>query len=136
MEPTVLTIGTFDAVHAGHLNLLRRCSEYGKVVVGVNTDEFVERYKGKPPLFSYAERAKLISLFGYRVNRNDSAGKELIDKVNPDILVIGSDWAKKDYYSQIGVDQDYLDKQDIQMLYIPYTRYISTSEIVRRARAS
>jgi glycerol-3-phosphate cytidylyltransferase len=43
----VYTGGTFDLFHSGHVNLLRRCSEIGTVVVSLNTDEFIEKYKGK-----------------------------------------------------------------------------------------
>lgn len=129
----LLTIGSFDTPHLGHANLFRQCEQYAdEVIVGVNSDEFILKYKERLPLFSYEERAELISNLGYIVLKNCSAGRELIGEVKPDILAIGSDWARKDYYGQIDVDQDYLDDNNIHMLYIPYTKGISSTEIKRR----
>lgn len=128
----VLTIGTFDCVHAGHINLLQKCKDYGNVLVGVNSDEFIEEYKGKPPLFTYDERKELLENLGYEVYKNTDNGSTLIYQINPDILAIGSDWARKDYLSQIGMTYDELDAMNIHLLYIPYTRHISTTEIKRR----
>ena len=87
----VLTIGTFDTPHIAHALLFKRCEQLGNLTVGVNSDEFIEKYKGKPPLFTFEERATLIARLGYKVLINTSAGAELIRQVNPDILVIGSD---------------------------------------------
>ena len=50
MGLTVYTGGTFDLLHAGHVKFLRRCAEFGRVVVALNTDEFVEQYKGRKPI--------------------------------------------------------------------------------------
>jgi glycerol-3-phosphate cytidylyltransferase len=131
-ERTVLTIGTFDTPHIGHAYLFRECERFGKLVVGINSDEFVEKYKGRRPLFSYEERSTLISTLGYTVIKNSSAGRECIEQVNPDILAIGSDWARKDYYSQIDVDQDFMDENNITMIYIPRVPNISSTEIKSR----
>jgi len=48
----IYTGGTFDLFHAGHVEFLRRCSDLGRVLVSLNTDEFIEEYKGKPPVIS------------------------------------------------------------------------------------
>ena len=56
----VYTGGTFDLFHSGHVNLLKRCKDlagdWGSVVVSLNTDEFIQQYKGKPPVCSTEER--------------------------------------------------------------------------------
>lgn len=130
----LLTIGTFDTPHMGHAAFLRRCEEFGEVLVGINTDEFVERYKGAPPIYSYDERASLVEALGYETYPNDSAGRALILDLMPDVIAIGSDWARKDYYAQINVDQDLLDALDISMLYLPYTHGISSSSLKDRLR--
>lgn len=65
---------------------------------------------------------------------NDSAGRELIDLIKPDVLAIGSDWARKDYYAQIDVDQDYMDENRISMLYIPRVGTLSSTELKSRVR--
>lgn len=131
-ERTVLTIGTFDTPHLGHAYLFKECERYGQVVVGVNSDEFVKEYKGEFPIYNYEERAMLISSLGYQVLKNCSAGRGLIEEVCPDVLAIGSDWAKKDYYSQIDVDQDFLDEQRIAMVYIPRLGTLSSTELKER----
>ena len=60
MGLTVYTGGTFDLYHSGHANFLARCAELGEVVVSLNTDEFIEAYKGKAPVISYAEREAVL----------------------------------------------------------------------------
>jgi|SRR5690606_20918075 len=130
---TLLTLGTFDIPHAGHAAFLSVCERFAdRVVVAVNTDEFVEAYKGQPPVFTYSERRDLIQAMGYEVVANPSAGRETIAMVEPDVIAIGSDWARRDYYAQIDVTQDFLDHRGISMVYIPYTYGISTTEIKRR----
>ena len=58
---TVMTYGTFDLFHIGHLNLLERLAELGdKLIVGVSTDEF-NQDKGKQCLYSYKERARIVA---------------------------------------------------------------------------
>lgn len=129
---TILTIGSFDTPHIGHAVLFKRCEELGELTVGVNSDEFIEKYKGKRPIYSFEERCLLISKMGYHVARNDGAGRDLILDVQPDILVIGSDWASKDYLKQVNVTQDILDTYNISLMYVPYTQGISSSDIKRR----
>lgn len=129
----LLTIGTFDTPHMGHAAFLRRCEEFAEeVMVGVNTDEFVLRYKGVAPIYDYDERASMVESLGYDTYPNNSAGRELILELMPDVLAIGSDWARKDYYAQIAVDQDLLDTLDISMLYVPYTHGISSTQLKER----
>jgi len=132
-ERTVLTIGTFSPPHLGHAYLFKECERYGdKVIVGINSDEFVEQYKGKTPEYSYDERELLIRALGYETIKNSSAGRECIEAVGPDVLVVGSDWARKDYYAQIDVTQDYLDEKRISMVYIPRIGTLSSTELKGR----
>lgn len=136
----VYTGGTFDLIHSGHVNFLRRCAEIGDVTVVLNTDEFIEQYKGKPPVMTYDERFAVLSEF--RCVKNifpNMGGKDSrisILELDPDIIAIGSDWARKDYYKQMGFDQDWLDERDISLMYIPYTPGISTTELKRRIQVN
>ena len=127
-----LTIGTFDLPHMGHAAFLRKCEQFGELAVGINTDRFVLEYKHREPIYSEKERATLVNALGYRTYFNDSAGRVLITELEPDVIVVGSDWARKDYYEQIDVDQDFLDAYKISIAYVPYTPGISTSEIMSR----
>jgi len=133
----VLTIGTFDLLHLGHINFLHRCAELGYLVVGVNTDEFVTTFKERP-ILDFHERLSGIESLGYVATRNDSPGRKLIEKVDPDFLIVGSDWARKDYYTQIDMTQDLFDKLDIGVIYLPRTTGLmppmSSTEIKRRIR--
>lgn len=131
----VLTIGTFDILHWGHIDFLRECKKLGSVTVGINSDVFVETFKSKP-IMSLNERVKGISSLGLKTVINSTPGRLLIDLVKPDILAVGSDWARKDYLAQIGVSQDWLDERHIILAYIPYVQKlpISTTEIKRRIR--
>lgn len=52
--------------------------------------------------------------------------------VRPNIIVIGSDWAKKDYYAQMGFTQEWLDQRGIGLAYVPYTKDISTTILKQR----
>lgn len=132
----VYTGGTFDLPHRGHYRLLKRAAEIGKVVVALNTDEFIEKYKGKPPILTYEERKEALLACRWvdevvpNVGGTDSTIS--IEMVKPDYVLIGSDWARKDYYLQMGFTQDWLDERGIGLIYIPYTEGISTTEIKKR----
>ena len=65
-------------------------------------------------------------------NSGGADSKPTILQVNPNIVAIGSDWAKKDYYKQMQFTQDWLDDKDISLIYIPYTKGISSTEIKTR----
>lgn len=140
MGLVVYTGGTFDLLHYGHVEFLRRCSEIGSVVVSLNTDEFIELYKGKRPVMSYEERKAVLEALRYvdyvipNVGGHDST--IAIEQVKPDMIVIGSDWARRNYYNQLCLDQDWLDERGIGLCYIPYTQGISSTDIKGRLRFS
>lgn len=132
----VYTGGTFDLPHKGHYRLLKRAADIGIVVVALNTDEFIQSYKGKPPILSYEERkeALLACRWVDQVvpNVGGADSKIAIEMVQPDYIIIGSDWARRDYYLQMGFTQDWLDKRGIGLIYVPYTEGISTTDIKNR----
>lgn len=132
----VYTGGTFDLFHSGHANFLERCSELGSVTVSLNTDEFITAYKKKPPVMSYAERARVLLSCRYvsRVipNYGGADSTPAIETIAPNLIVVGSDWARRDYYSQMGFTQDWLDERGIGLVYIPYTDGISSTAIKAR----
>lgn len=138
MGLVVYTGGTFDLFHSGHAELLRRCSELGRVVVALNTDEFIEQYKGRKPIMDYAEREAVLLACRYVdevvPNIGGADSKISIDLVQPDLIVIGSDWAYKDYHAQMQFDQEWLDKRGIGLAYVPYTKGISSTDIKTRLR--
>lgn len=132
----VYTGGTFDLFHLGHVELLRKCSEIGFTVVALNTDDFIFHYKKRYPIMTYEEREAVLKSCRYvdKVipNHGGADSKPAILSVKPDIIVIGSDWARKDYYLQMQFDQDWLDANNIGLAYFPYSRGISSTEIKAR----
>lgn len=134
----VLTIGTFDILHFGHVSFLRQCELLGsEVIVGVNSDRFAATFK-TAPVMTQDERQLAIAQVGYATLLNDGPGAELIEQARPGVLAVGSDWARKDYRAQIGLDQDQLDGLKVTVAYVPYMQGtpISTSEIRRRVLAA
>lgn len=133
----IYTGGTFDLFHAGHVNFLQKCSQLGFVTVSLNTDEFIEAYKGKPPVCSYQERLAVLEACVWVdeviPNYAGADSKPAIESVAPNIIAIGTDWARRDYHAQMGFDQDWLDARDISLIYIPYTSGISTTNLKERS---
>lgn len=141
MGLTVYTGGSFDLFHSGHVRFLERCKTLagdGEVVVSLNTDEFIKEYKGKGLVMNYEERKTVLEGCRWvdRVipNLGGADSTISINLVQPDLIVIGSDWARRDYYAQMNFDQDWLDERGIGLCYIPYTQGISSTDIKSRLR--
>jgi glycerol-3-phosphate cytidylyltransferase len=140
MSSWVYVGGTFDLFHYGHANFLKRCREYGKVIVALNTDDFTKRYK-REPILSLGERIESLEACRWvddvTVNIGDENSGETIDSIrDKEIAYIahGSDWQGDDLLRQLGINQEWLDARNIKMLYIPYTQGVSTTDIIGRIR--
>ena len=136
MGLTIYTGGTFDLFHSGHVRFLKRCATLGDVVVSLNTDEFIASYKGKPPVIGYRDRRDVLAACKYVSevipNTGGADSKPAILAVMPDLIAIGSDWARRDYYAQMNFDQDFLDSNGIGIVYLPYSQDISSTDIKKR----
>jgi glycerol-3-phosphate cytidylyltransferase len=124
-KKTVITFGTFDLFHYGHLEILRRASDFGdRLVVGISTDELNFNKKGKNPIYSFYERQKIVENIKCvdETFAEECLEKkmEYIKKYNADILVMGDDWKGK---------FDHLSSQS-EVIYVPRTPSISTSETI------
>lgn len=121
----VITYGTFDLLHYGHINLLRRAKTLGDyLIVGLSTDEFNNKEKNKECYFDYENRKLLLDAVKYvdLVIPEETWEQKISDiqKYNIDVFVIGDDWKGKfDYLKDIGVE----------VVYLPRTKEISTSKI-------
>lgn len=96
----VITFGTFDILHYGHIRILQRAREMGtSLIVGVSSDALNESKKGRKPVYSEFERMEIIRSFRFvnDVFLEESLEKkrEYILKYNADILVMGDDWQGK-----------------------------------------
>lgn len=130
--------GTFDMFHYGHMSFLRECQKYGPVLVALNTDEFAERYKRKP-IMTIGERMEALSGCRYVddvcINVGDENSGKTIDLISDRQIAYiahGDDWFGPDLLNQLGIDDQWLSNRAIKMLYVPYTKGISTSDIIGR----
>lgn len=120
----VITYGTFDLLHYGHINLLRRAKELGDyLIVAVSDDDFNE-LKGKKCYFSYSERKDIVEAIRYVdlviPEKNWEQKISDIDEFHIDKLVMGDDWKGK---------FDFLRDYGIEVIYLPRTPEISTTQI-------
>jgi len=134
----VVTAGTFDLLHEGHLNLLDACATIGfPVHVMVNGDGFVYDFKGMKPVQNENTRLRVIkSLKQVTFAEIGPHGYSLKDRLedlhktrDKTILVVGSDWATKDYARQIGMSVGHLKDLGCTLVYVPYTHGISTTAL-------
>lgn len=120
---TVITYGTFDLFHVGHIRLLKRLSTLGEqLIVGISSDEF-NAAKGKKSFFSYEERAEIIESCKYvtkvfpesnwQQKRND------IIKCEADVFAMDDDWKGK--FDEL--------KDLCEVVYLPRTEDVSTTAI-------
>ena len=121
----VITYGTFDLLHYGHINLLRRAKSLGDyLIVGLSTDEFNNKDKNKECYFDYENRKSLLDAVRYVdlviPEKNWEQKISDIQKYNVDVFVIGDDWEGK---------FDYLKDFGVEVVYLPRTKEISTSKI-------
>jgi len=137
----IYTGGTFDLFHLGHVRLLKQCrdvvGETGKVVVSLNTDNFVLKFKGKTPVCTFEERAEVLRSCRYVdeviSNTFGEDSKPAILSVGPQFVAIGSDWAPpRDYFKQMQFSQEWLDENGIKLVFLKRTEGISSSDIQAR----
>ncbi len=125
MKKRVITYGTFDMFHIGHLKLLQRLKQLangGELIVAVSTDEF-NAQKGKKVLIPYEQRAEIVNnikCVDKVIPENSWEQKvEDIKQYNIDIFAIGDDWRGK---------FDFL-KNYCEVIYLPRTKDISTTQL-------
>ncbi|WP_422123881.1 glycerol-3-phosphate cytidylyltransferase [Planococcus sp. X10-3] len=119
----VITYGTFDLLHHGHINILKKAKELGDyLIVGLSSDEF-NAIKGKAAYHSYEERKLILEAIKYVdevIPEHNWGQKEGdIQKHQVDIFVMGSDWEGK--FDELSAY--------CQVIYLPRTDGISTSKI-------
>lgn len=120
----IITYGTFDLLHYGHINLLKRAKSLGDyLIVALSTDEFNLNSKNKQCYFSYEQRKHLLEAIRYVdlviPEENWEQKKSDIQKYNIDVFVIGDDWKGK---------FDFL-KESCEVIYLERTKEISTTKI-------
>lgn len=121
----VITFGTFDLFHIGHLNILERAKEKGDyLIVGISTDALNYSKKQKYPIYNQEERVRIIQALEvvdevFYEESLELKGKYIQDH-NADILVMGNDWEGRfDMFNDL-----------CQVIYLPRTPSISTTKLI------
>ena len=121
----IITFGTFDVLHVGHINILENAAKLGnRLIVGVSSDALNYSKKERHPIYSENDRMKIISSLKcvdeVFLEESLSLKAEYIKRFNADVLVMGDDWEGKfDHFSDL-----------CKVIYFPRTPSISTTEII------
>lgn len=125
----IYTAGTYDLFHFGHLNILLKARKMGsKLIVGVSSDKLIKAYKNIKPIIGYRDRVailKHLSCVDKVIKQDKFFDVSQLRKYKIDIIVLGDDWKGKSFPEL----ENCLKELNIKMVYIPYTRRLSTSSI-------
>ena len=128
-EARVITFGTFDVFHVGHLRILERAKALGgHLIVGISTDELNTRKKGRAPVFTQAERMDIVSALRcvdeVFLEESLELKRQYLLQYRADVLAMGDDWAGK--FDEFG---------DIcKVVYFDRTPAISTTAVIEKIR--
>ena len=118
------TSGCFDIFHQGHLNILKKTKALcDYLIVGVSTDELIEKSKGRPPLIPFEERISILESNRFVdevIPQIDKNKQKVVDEYNIDAISVGSDWKGK--YPSVTCD----------MVYFDYTPNVSSTVLKRK----
>ncbi len=124
---TVLTFGTFDVFHVGHLRVIERAAALGdRLVVGVSADALNLSKKGREPVFSQDERLAIVAALRYVdavfVEESLELKRDYLLEHGADVLVMGDDWAGRfDEFRDV-----------CEVVYLPRTPAISTTALIEK----
>lgn len=126
----IITFGTFDVFHVGHINILERAASYGDyLIVGISSDNLNFSKKNRYPIYSQNDRVKIITSLQFVdevfVEESLELKLEYIKKYEADVLIMGDDWYGK---------FDWV-KEACEVVYLPRTPSISTTEIIEVVRS-
>lgn len=125
----ILTFGTFDVFHVGHLRILEAARKLGdRLIVGVSSDELNFIKKGRDPVFSQDQRIEIVSALRcvdfVFLEESLERKREYLELYHAEVLVMGDDWIGRfDEFSDI-----------CEVVYLPRTPTISTTTIIEKIR--
>lgn len=128
-EVTVVTFGTFDVFHVGHLRILERARALGgRLVVGISTDDLNIKKKGRPPVFPQFERMEIVAALrcvdDVFFEESLDLKRDYLIRHQASILAMGDDWAGK--FNHFG---------DIcKVVYFDRTPSVSTTAVIEKIR--
>jgi glycerol-3-phosphate cytidylyltransferase len=121
----VITFGTFDVFHVGHVNVLERAKAFGsRLIVGISSDHLNYKKKNRNPIFCEKQRMKIISSLHcvdqVFLEESLELKGDYIKKYEADVLIMGDDWKGKfDHFEDL-----------CEVIYLPRTEGVSTTEII------
>ncbi|MEL0630297.1 adenylyltransferase/cytidyltransferase family protein [Psychromonas aquatilis] len=130
MTKRIITFGTFDVFHVGHINILERCKSLGDtLIVGVSSDALNMSKKQRNPIYHENDRIKIVQSLSFVdevfIEHSLEKKREYIEFYRGDVLAMGDDWKGRfDEFSDI-----------CEVVYFPRTPSISTSEIIEIAKS-
>jgi glycerol-3-phosphate cytidylyltransferase len=128
---TVITFGTFDVLHVGHVRVLKRAAALGdRLVVGVSADALNLKKKNRAPVFTQDERMEIVGALAVVdevfVEESLELKRDYIEKYAADVLVMGDDWKGKfDFVSDL-----------CEVVYLPRTPSVSTTGLIEHIAGS
>ncbi|HEY0888327.1 MAG TPA: adenylyltransferase/cytidyltransferase family protein [Nocardioides sp.] len=127
MARTVITFGTFDVFHVGHLRIIERAASYGdRLVVGVSADALNKVKKDREPVFSERERMAIVGALEavdeVFLEESLELKRHYIEQFGADVLVMGDDWAGR--FDEM--------KDLCEVVYLPRTPAISTTALIEK----
>lgn len=128
-------VGAFDLFHIGHVNILKKAkSMCNYLTVGLSTDEWVKSYKNKIPIIPFNQRAKILLACRFVdsvVSQEDFEDFKMWEKLKFDVMFVGDDWKKSERFKEL---EKKFKSVNVKIVYLPYTKGISTTEIINRIR--
>lgn len=122
---TIITFGTFDVLHIGHIRILERAKEYGeRLIVGVSSDALNFSKKQRYPVYPESERCQIINALKcvneVFIEESLELKADYIKKYNADALIMGNDWEGRfDMFKEL-----------CEVIYLPRTEGISTTQLI------
>lgn len=132
----IITFGTFDLLHLGHINILERCKNYNnnqsenELIVGISSDNFSYQKKNHYPVYKEQDRKKILESLRcvnkVFIEESFEKKKDYLLEHKADIFIMGDDWKGKfDYLNDI-----------CKVVYLPRTPDISTTEVISIIRTT
>lgn len=129
------TTGVYDLFHIGHLNVIRKAKEQcDYLIVGVSTDELVQKEKNKTPVIPFKERCEIIKALKFvdqvvpQINKNKVQAWE---KFQFDKMFVGSDWEGTPTWNMI---EEQFTPLGVEIIYLPHTDGVSSTILSEKIR--
>jgi glycerol-3-phosphate cytidylyltransferase len=129
------TTGVFDLFHIGHLNILKQAKDMCEyLIVGVSTDELVQKYKHKLPVIPFEERIEILRSCRYvdeAIPQSSRNKIEAYQRILFNVMFVGDDWRGNPLFEET---ETILKEQGVDVIYFPYTQNISSSILRERVK--